>query len=46
LGVAAGAVASFLVGSVILKLYPVKETEEELAMETVPTPPIPAGLPA
>jgi PTS system mannitol-specific IIC component len=46
LGVAVGAVASFAVGSVILKLYPVKETEEELAMETTPTPPIPAGLPA
>ena len=39
------AVASFLVGSVILKLYPVKETEEELAMET-PASTIPAGLPA
>jgi PTS system mannitol-specific IIC component len=44
-GVALGAVASFLVGSVILRLYPVKETEEELAMET-PASTIPAGLPA
>jgi PTS system mannitol-specific IIC component len=43
-GVAVGAVASFLVGSVILKVYPVKQTEEELALET-PTP-LPAGLPA
>src|SRR3989441_1814402 len=34
LGVAVGAVASFAVGSVILKVYPVKETEEELALET------------
>ena len=45
LGVATGAVASFLVGSVILRLYPVKETEEELAMET-PASTVPAGLPA
>ena len=45
LGVATGAVGSFFVGSVILKLYPVKETEEELAMET-PASTIPAGLPA
>src|SRR5438552_6850133 len=44
LGVAVGAVASFAVGSVILKVYPVKETEEELAMET--PAPLPAGLPA
>src|SRR6266566_1590717 len=44
LGVAVGAVASFAVGSVILKVYPVKETEEELAMETPVT--LPAGLPA
>jgi mannitol PTS system EIICBA or EIICB component len=43
-GVAVGAVASFLVGSVILKVYPVKQTEEELALET-PSP-LPAGLPA
>src|SRR6266567_1442869 len=43
-GVAVGAVASFAVGSVILKVYPVKETEEELAMET--PAPLPAGLPA
>jgi PTS system mannitol-specific IIC component len=45
LGVATGAVGSFLVGSLILRLYPVKETEEELAMET-PASTIPAGLPA
>ena len=45
LGVAVGAVASFAVGSVILRVYPVKETEEELAMET-PASTIPAGLPA
>jgi PTS system mannitol-specific IIC component len=44
LGVATGAVLSFAVGSFILKVYPVKETEEELAMET-PTA-VPAGLPA
>ena len=43
-GVAVGAIASFLVGSVILKVYPVKETEEELALEA-PSP-MPAGLPA
>jgi PTS system mannitol-specific IIC component len=45
LGVATGAVGSFLVGSLILRLYPVKETEEELALET-PASTIPAGLPA
>jgi mannitol-specific phosphotransferase system IIBC component len=44
LGVAVGAVASFAVGSFILKVYPVKETEEEVAMET--SAPLPAGLPA
>jgi PTS system mannitol-specific IIC component len=44
-GVAIGAVVSFLVGSFILKVYPVKESEEELAMET-PASTIPAGLPA
>jgi len=44
-GVAVGAVGSFLVGSLILRLYPVKETEEELSMET-PTATLPAGLPA
>jgi mannitol PTS system EIICBA or EIICB component len=45
LGVATGAVASFLVGSLILKVYPVKQSEEELAMET-PASTVPAGLPA
>jgi PTS system mannitol-specific IIC component len=45
LGVATGAVGSFLAGSVILRLYPVKESEEELAMET-PASTVPAGLPA
>jgi PTS system mannitol-specific IIC component len=44
LGVATGAVASFLVGSLILKVYPVKQTEEEIAMETTPT--MPVGVPA
>jgi PTS system mannitol-specific IIC component len=43
-GVATGAVASFAVGSVILRLYPVKETEEEAAMEKAPS--LPAGVPA
>jgi PTS system mannitol-specific IIC component len=45
LGVAVGAVASFLVGSVILRLYPVKQSEEELAMES-PSSTVPAGVPA
>jgi PTS system mannitol-specific IIC component len=44
-GVATGAVASFAVGSVILRLYPVKQSEEELAMESQSSP-VPAGLPA
>jgi PTS system mannitol-specific IIC component len=45
LGVATGAVASFLVGSAILRLYPVKSTEEE--EESAPaTTSIPAGAPA
>jgi PTS system mannitol-specific IIC component len=44
LGVLVGAVASFAVGALILRLYPVKQTEDEIAMETAP--PIPAGLPA
>jgi PTS system mannitol-specific IIC component len=43
-GVAVGAVVSFAVGSVILRLYPVKQTEEEAAMETAPS--VPAGVPA
>ena len=44
-GVAVGAIGSFLVGSAILRLYPVKQTEEELAMET-PASTLPAGMPA
>ena len=43
-GVAVGAVASFLVGSVILRLYPVKQTEEEAELEGAA--PLPAGVPA
>src|SRR5258707_2123350 len=45
LGVATGAVASFLVGSLILRVYPVKETEQEVALETN-APPLPVGVPA
>jgi len=45
LGVATSAVAAFAVGSLILKVYPVKQSEEELAMET-PASTVPAGLPA
>jgi PTS system mannitol-specific IIC component len=44
LGVATGAVASFLVGSLILRVYPVKQTEEEAEMEG--TPQVVAGVPA
>ena len=44
LGVAVGAVASFAVGSLILRVYPVRQTEEEIAMET--TSALPAGAPA
>jgi PTS system mannitol-specific IIC component len=43
-GVAIGAVVSFLVGSVILRFYPVKETEDETAADTAPS--LPAGVPA
>ncbi|HEV8282461.1 MAG TPA: PTS mannitol transporter subunit IICB [Candidatus Limnocylindrales bacterium] len=43
-GVATGAVASFAVGSLILRLYPVKETEEEAELEGAPS--LPAGVPA
>jgi len=43
-GVAVGAVASFLVGSLILRVYPVKETKEEVEMEGASA--LPAGLPA
>jgi PTS system mannitol-specific IIC component len=42
-GVATGAVASFAVGSLILRLYPVKEAEEA---EVEGAPPMPAGVPA
>ncbi|HEY3163114.1 MAG TPA: PTS mannitol transporter subunit IICB [Candidatus Limnocylindrales bacterium] len=45
LGVATGAVAAFLVGSFILRVYPVKQSEDELAMET-PASTLPAGIPA
>jgi PTS system mannitol-specific IIC component len=44
-GVAVGAVASFLVGSLILRVYPVKQTEDELALET-PASTVPAGAAA
>ena len=43
-GVAVGAVASFLVGSLILRVYPMKQTEEESEMESASA--LPAGLPA
>jgi mannitol-specific phosphotransferase system IIBC component len=43
-GVAVGAVASFLVGSLILRVYPVKQTQEETEMAGAA--PLPAGLPA
>jgi PTS system mannitol-specific IIC component len=44
-GVATGAVVAFAVGSVILRLYPVKQTEEELALESQSST-VPAGVPA
>ena len=43
-GVAVGAIASFLVGSLILRVYPVKQTQEETEMGGAS--PLPAGLPA
>jgi len=43
-GVFVGAVGSFLVGSLILRVYPVKQTEEEVEMESASA--LPAGLPA
>jgi PTS system mannitol-specific IIC component len=43
-GVATGTVASFLVGSLILRLYPMKQTDEEAEMEGHAA--LPAGLPA
>ena len=43
-GVAVGAVASFLVGSLILRVYPMKQTEEESEMESPSV--LPAGLPS
>jgi PTS system mannitol-specific IIC component len=43
-GVATGAVASFAVGSLILRLYPVKDTEAEAEPEAAPS--LPAGVPA
>lgn len=45
LGVATGAVVSFAVGSVILRLYPVKSTEEDEEPSTIGAP-VPAGTPA
>jgi len=35
-GVAVGAIASFVVGTVILRLYPVKEQEKEDATSAAP----------
>ena len=48
LGVAVGALASFLVGSMILRLYPVREPEEEATTDTAAasSTPLPAGTPA
>jgi mannitol PTS system EIICBA or EIICB component len=43
-GVFAGAIASFLVGSLILRLYPVKETQQEAELAGAPA--MPAGVPA
>src|SRR3990172_8483212 len=43
-GVAVGAVASFLVGSLILRVYPIKQTTEEAEMDSPSV--LPAGLPA
>ena len=43
-GVAVGAVGSFLVGSLILRVYPMKETEPEPAAAAAPA--MPAGVPA
>jgi mannitol PTS system EIICBA or EIICB component len=43
-GVFAAAVASFLVGSLILRVYPMKESEQET--ELAGTPAMPAGVPA
>ena len=43
-GVFAGAVASFLVGSLILRLYPVKESEQEAELAGAPA--MPTGVPA
>jgi PTS system mannitol-specific IIC component len=44
LGVLTGAVAAFVVGSFILRVYPVKESDEEAEMESAPQ--VPAGAPA
>jgi PTS system mannitol-specific IIC component len=43
-GVAAGAVASFLVGSAILRVYPVREQDE--VTESAPSTPVPVATPA
>ena len=45
LGVATGAVASFLVGSMLLRLYPVRSTEDEEQPASASTS-VPAGAPA
>ena len=45
LGVAVGAIASFLVGSTILRLYPVRESGDEEQPASASTS-IPAGVPA
>jgi PTS system mannitol-specific IIC component len=49
LGVTVGAIGSFLVGSMILRLYPVREADEESTTDTAPAQtvtPLPAGTPA
>lgn len=45
LGVATGAVASFLVGSAILRLYPVRGQDDETEAESTPSA-VPAATPA
>ena len=43
-GVLVGTIAAFVVGSLILRVYPVKQTDEEAEMEASPS--LPAGAPA
>jgi PTS system mannitol-specific IIC component len=43
-GVLVGTIAAFVVGSLILRVYPVKQTEEEAELEGSPS--LPAGVPA